>query len=135
MKRPKFILQILNVLNGLLLFLYFFKVMHYTSFLGRIEIMHLIIAAFIIYGIKSWIEVKTNTADPIKNNKTTNILFLTGFTIFVLGIAVKFMHWPFANLFMLAGVIIVNLSYWLSFFISANSLTPDTEILDDFEHE
>ena len=97
--------------------------------------MHLIIAAFIVYAFKSWVEVKYNTADPIKLNNTTNKLFLAGFIVFVIGIAIKFMHWPFANILMLTGVIIVNLSYLLSFFLSPSNPENDTEILDDFSHD
>jgi len=132
MKKPKLALQLLNLINGLLLVTYLFQIMHWPFFLPPIKLMYIIIAAFITFGAKSWIEVKYNISDPIKTNKTTNTIFFIGAGGFVVGILLKVMHWPFGSIALIIGVSTLILAFMLSFILDPDEEDQDPEILDDF---
>jgi len=132
MKNPKLIWNLINSLNGVLLLVYLFKIMHWFSFLGSIQIIHIFIAAIVVYGIRSWLEVKYNIKSPIKSNKITKTIYFLGAGIFVLGFLFKIMHWPFAGVMLILGVLILVSSFIISFFyVAGEEGTIDSEILDD----
>lgn len=132
MKNPRLILQILNLLNGTLLCIYLVKILGWASLFNPVKLIHIIIAAFILYGLKSWIEVKTNTQDPIKSNKFVNTIFFVGAGMFIGGVAFKLMHWPGSNLLLIIGVFVTCSSFVLSFFAPDSEFSSNEEILDDF---
>ena len=132
MKNPRLILQILNLLNGVLLSIYLIKIMGWSAIFNPIKLFHLIIGAFIIYGLKSFIEVNYNTKDPVKTNRYVNAVFFVGAGLFILGIAFKVMHWPFSSLLLIIGVFITISSFVFSFFAPETEDSKNEEILDDF---
>lgn len=135
MKNPKLILQNLNLLNGALLSIYLIKIMGWSALFNPIKLMHLIVGAFIIYGLKSWVEIKTNTKDPIKSNKTVYSVFIFGSALFLAGIVFKMMYWPLANFLLIGGVFIACSSFILSFFATDTHNDPNTDIIDNLNHE
>ncbi len=131
-KKPKLILQILNLLNGILLSVYLVKIMGWSTTFNPVKLIHIIIGAFIVFGIKSWIEVKTNTKDPIKSNKYVNGVFFVGSGMFILGVAFKLMYWPAQDILLVLGVFITCSSFVLSFFAPDSEKAENEDIIDDF---
>ena len=131
MKNPKLAIQILNLINGLLLITYLAKTMEWLPILRPVTVIHIIIAAFIVFGLKSWLEVKYEMTDPIKTNKITNSVFMIGAGVFLMGITFKFMHWPFGSLLLFLGVVTVIISYFLSFILDEDDNDSNSEIIDD----
>ena len=132
MKNPKLILQIMNLLNGILLSIYLVKVMGWSSFFNSVKLFHLIILAFIIYGIKSWIEVKFNIKDPVRTNRLISTVFFIGSGLFILGVAFKVQYWPYANLLLISGVFVVCSTFVLSFFVNEDNQTKNDDVIDNF---
>jgi hypothetical protein len=135
MKNPKLILQILNLLNGILLCIFLNKIMGWSTFFNPIKLMHLILAAFILYGAKSYVEVKTNTPDPIKTNKYVYRVFYAGAGVFFIGLALRMLHWPLAHFFIFGGILITFSSYVFSFFAPETKKNYEEDIIDDFTDE
>ena len=133
MEKPKLIWKIVNSLNGIILILYLFMVLHWPLFY-RFTLVHIIIMVAIVYGLKSWIELKSNINNPIKSNKSTKLLYFIGGGIFTLGILFKIMHWPGGSISLLVGVIILNISFIYVFFVNDTNKTRQSnpDILDDF---
>lgn len=132
MKNPKLIWNLINSLNGVLLFAYLSKIMHWFSFLIDIKIIHIFFAAIAVYVLRSWLEVKYNIKSPIKSNRVTKMIYFIGAGVFVLGILFKIMHWPFAGIMLVLGVLILVSSFVVSFFYVADEdETTNPEILDD----
>lgn len=132
MKNPRLILQILNLFNGILLSICLIKLMEWTILFNTIKLLHLIIGAFLIYGLKSWIEIKFNIKDPIKTNRFVSAIFFTGSALFIIGVLFKFMHWPFASIILISGVFIACSAFIFSFFFSENEKTEHDELIDNF---
>jgi antibiotic biosynthesis monooxygenase (ABM) superfamily enzyme len=109
--------------------------MGWSTLFNPVKLFHLIISAFVIYGLKSWIEVKFNTKDPIRNNKYVSAIFFAGSTLFMAGIAFKVMHWPFSSIMLISGVLIACTSFVFSFFVTETAQTENNEIIDDFKHD
>lgn len=135
MKNPRLILKLVNLLNGFLLLAYLFKVMHWPLLPFRYTIIHIIIGAFAVYGIKSWIEIKYDLPNLIKANRITNLVFYIGAAIFVFGIMFKLMHWPYSSLIFILGISTICMAYLLCFFMPDDELNENPEVLDDFNHE
>jgi len=135
MKNPKLILQILNLGNALLLSIYLLKIMGWSTIFNPVKLLHLIIGGFAIYGLKSWIEVKTNTKDPIRTNKTVFFVFSIGSAMFIIGLAFKIMHWPMASVLLILGVAIACFSFILSFFVPETEDKTNSDILDDINYD
>lgn len=131
MKNPKLIWKIVNSLNGIPLILYLFTTLHWPLFY-RFTLVHIIIMIAIIYGLKSWIEIKFDIRNLIKKNMMTKMINYIGGGFLLIGVLFKIMHWPFANISMLIGMMGVLVSYVLIFFIEESELTKSNpDILDD----
>jgi len=132
MKNPKLIWKIMNLLYGIPLVIYLFTVLHWPLFY-RFKIVHIIIMIAIIYGIKSWIEIKFNMPNLIRQKRITKSINYIGGGILFVGILFKIMHWPFASILLLLGAVLTLCSFILIFFIDDfnNSKQPNPEILDD----
>ncbi len=131
MKNPKLLLKILNLFDGILVAAYLAKIMHWFAFLRPVTVVHLIILVFIIYGIKSWVEVKYNLTNPIKTNRVTRVVYYLGVSIFIFGMMFKIMHWPFSAMLLITGTITISTGLILSFVIEDETKESNPEILDD----
>lgn len=132
MKNSKLIWNLVNSLNGVLLLVYLSKIMHWFSFLSPVKLPHIFIGALAVYGLRSWLEVKYNIKNPIKSNKITKSIYYLGAGLFVLGFLFKIMHWPFASIMLVFGVLILVSSFIVSFFyIGDEDGVTNSEILDD----
>ncbi|MFK8037397.1 MAG: hypothetical protein AB8B74_03855 [Crocinitomicaceae bacterium] len=132
MKNPRLILKLLNLANGFLLLAYLFKVLHWPFLPFKYTIMHIILGAFIIYGVKSWIEIRYDLPNLIKANKTTNMVFYIGLAVFVFGIMFKVMHWPFSSLVFIIGVSTILVAYLLCFFLPDDEQPENDDLIDNF---
>ncbi len=134
MKKVKLILHICNLAYGLLMIVFAVKFSGLFSFLRPVSIFHIIIAVIVVYGLKSWIEIKYDIADPLKTNKLTAKLFNIGNGIVIIGVLIKVMHWSplLSTVLIIIGALAIVSSYILSFVLDADTSEPDSEILDDF---
>ena len=132
MKNPKLTWKIINSLNGVPILLYLFTLMHWPVFY-RFTVVHIIIMVAVIYGLKSWIEVKYNMSSPIKNNKTIKMMYFISGALVLFGFLFRVLHWPFSNSLLIIGFSGVIISFIAVFFVDdLNTLkTSNPEILDD----
>ena len=85
----------------------------------------------VIYGIKSWVEMRYDVSDPIKTNKVTNALFYAGYGVIVVGIILQITISQYHIMAFIAGASLMMIAYVLSFFVSENKREKNPEILDD----
>ena len=97
MKNPKLTWKIINSLNGFPILLYLFTLMHWPVFY-RFTMVHIIIMIAVIYGLKSWAEVKYNISSPIKNNKIIKMMYFISGALVLIGFLFRVLHWPFSNI-------------------------------------
>ena len=132
MKNPKLTWKIINSLNGFPILLYLFTLMHWPVFY-RFTMVHIIIMIAVIYGLKSWAEVKYNISSPIKNNKIIKMMYFISGALVLIGFLFRVLHWPFSNSLLIIGFSGVIISFIALFFVdNLNELkTANPEILDD----
>lgn len=131
--KPLLLIKILNLMNGLLVIIFMLKLLHVFSFLRPFSILQIALAALLIYGLKSWLEVRYEIGDPIRENKLTNMLFYLGLGLTALGVLIKVMHWPYQEIFFLTGGISICAASFISFFVEPSKRETNNEILDDID--
>jgi hypothetical protein len=127
------LLRLINVLNGILLVLFVLKLTHLVTWLSFFTIFHLLIAVIALYGLKILIEVRTNAKETVRENPITKMVFYIGSGALLFGILFRVMHWPFSLFLIVAGSIVILLSYVLGLLLPPGEIVrkTDDEILDD----
>jgi predicted transporter len=101
----------------------------------RFTILHILIFVGVIYALKSWIEIKSDVSNPIKNNKLVKkVSFLSG-VIVMIGFVFRVLHWPYVNILLIIGFSGIILSNIIIFFVDDLEAVKESNpnILDDIE--
>lgn len=109
------------------------KLLRLFSFLNPFSIFQIALTALLIYGLKSWLEIRYEIGDPIRENKLTNMLFYFGLGLTALGVLIKVMHWRYQEIFFLTGGISICTASFISFFVEPAKKETSNEILDDID--
>lgn len=129
----KTFLNILNLLNALILVLFVLWMFDFISLFPGFSMFHLLVIVLAIYGLKTFIEIKFDIHDPIKENRIARVSYYLGTAALCIGIMFRIMHWPLAGILILIGALGVLFSSVIRLILPADETSKlrNDEILDD----